>query len=57
MILTGNSRIAAARQIELTDTKGSFSLSGDAPPVELAEPMVQKLREEAAYHIFESLHP
>ena len=57
MILTGNSRIAAARQIELSDTKGSFSLSGDAPPVELAEPMVQKLREEAAYQIFESLHP
>ena len=57
MILTGNSRIAAARQIDLTDTKGSFSLSGDAPPVEDAEPMVQRLRDEAAWQIFESLHP
>jgi hypothetical protein len=51
MVLVSNGQIIAARQIRLADREG-FIVYGT--PI---EPLIQKLRNNAAMQIFESLHP
>ena len=51
MVLVSNGEIVAARQIRLTDREGFVGFG------KMTQPLVQKLREEAAHQIFASLHP
>jgi len=51
MVLVSNGQIVAARQIRLADREG-FIVYGT--PI---QPLIQKLRNNAAMQIFESLHP
>ena len=51
MVLVSNGQIIAARQIRLSDREGIAMFGG------MTQHLVQKLREKAAFQIFESLHP
>lgn len=51
MVLVRDGHIVAARQLRLTDKRSPFHIGG------YPQPLVQKLREKAAWQIFESLHP
>jgi len=51
MVLVRDGHIVAARQLRLTDKQSPFYLGGHP------QPLVQKLREQAAWQIFESLNP
>jgi len=56
VVQTGSSRLAGARRIDLDETKKNYSSSG-YPAAPDAIPIVQKLRENTAKQMFESLHP
>ncbi len=51
MVLVRDGHIVAARQIRLTDKESPVYLGGHP------QPLVQKVREQAAWQIFDSLHP
>jgi hypothetical protein len=51
MVLVRDGHIVAARQLRLTDKESPFFLAGHP------QPLIQKLREQAAWQIFDSLHP